>query len=195
MTVYIKSRQKIDVKPASIKEQLMIFLNCIIDNPSFDSQTKDHLNTSLQNFGSNCEVSDKFVEKLAKMGVMDTACSITHVKQDKVAKKTDGTKCKTIRNIPKLDDANYAGTNKSNQCILILCEGDSAKSGIISGLSREDRNLIGVYPMKGKMFNTRGETVTKISENREITDIKQIIGLENGREYTQKRCRNYIEIW
>ena len=192
MTVYIKSRQKIDVKPASIKEQLMIFLNCTIDNPSFDSQTKDHLNTSVQNFGSNCEVSDKFVEKLAKMGVMDTACSITHVKQDKVAKKTDGSKCKTIRNIPKLDDANYAGTNKSNQCTLILCEGDSAKSGIISGLSREDRNLIGVYPMKGKMFNTRGETATKISENREITDIKQIIGLENGREYTQKDVENTL---
>ena len=186
MTVYIKSRQKIDVKSSSIKEQLMIFLNCTIDNPSFDSQTKDHLNTSVQNFGSICEVSDKFVEKLAKMGVMDTACSITHVKQDKVAKKTDGTKCKTIRNIPKLDDANYAGTNKSSQCTLILCEGDSAKSGIISGLSREDRNLIGVYPMKGKMFNTRGENITKISENREITDIKQILGLENGREYTQK---------
>lgn len=192
MTVYIKSRQKIDVKPASIKEQLMIFLNCTIDNPSFDSQTKDHLNTSVQNFGSNCEVSDKFVEKLAKMGVMDTACSITHVKQDKVAKKTDGSKCKTIRNIPKLDDANYAGTNKSNQCTLILCEGDSAKSGIISGLSREDRNIIGVYPMKGKMFNTRGETVTKISDNREITDIKQIIGLENGREYTQKDVENTL---
>ena len=186
MTNYIKAKQKVDVKPASIREQIMIFLNCTIDNPSFDSQTKDYLNTSIQNFGSHCEVSDKFIEKLAKMGIMETACSITQVKQDKVAKKTDGTKCKTIRNIPKLDDANYAGTNKSSQCILILCEGDSAKSGIISGLSREDRNTIGVYPMKGKMFNTRGETLTKISENREITDIKQILGLENSREYTRQ---------
>ena len=81
-------------------------------------------------------------------------------------------------------DANFAGTAKSKECMLILCEGDSAKSGIISGLSREDRNIIGVYPMKGKMFNIRGESIAKIGENKEITEIKQILGLEHGKTYT-----------
>ena len=184
LTLYIKEKKHIEVKPASIKEQLMIFINCTIENPAFDSQTKDYLNTAISNFGSSCEISAKFIEKLAKMGVMSVACSLTEVKENKAAKKTDGTKCKTIRNIPKLVDANYAGTNKSHECILILCEGDSAKSGIISGLSREDRNNIGVYPMKGKMFNIRGENISKISENKEITEIKQILGLEHGKEYS-----------
>ena len=184
LTSYIKEKKNIDVKPASIKEQLMIFVNCTIENPSFDSQTKDYLNTAVSNFGSSCEVSAKFIEKLAKMGVMATACNITEVKDNKAVKKTDGTKCKNIRNIPKLVDANFAGTAKSKDCILILCEGDSAKSGIISGLSRDDRNTIGVYPMKGKMFNVRGESVSKIGENKEITEIKQILGLEHGKKYT-----------
>ena len=184
LTLYIKEKKHVEVKPASIKEQLMIFVNCTIENPAFDSQTKDYLNTAISNFGSSCDVSTKFIEKLAKMGVMSVACSLTEVKENKAAKKTDGTKCKTIRNIPKLVDANYAGTNKSNECILILCEGDSAKSGIISGLSREDRNIIGVYPMKGKMFNIRGENVSKIAENKEITEIKQILGLEHGKTYS-----------
>lgn len=184
LTLYIKEKKHVEVKPASIKEQLMIFVNCTIENPAFDSQTKDYLNTAISNFGSSCDVSTKFIEKLAKMGVMSVACSLTEVKENKAAKKTDGTKCKTIRNIPKLVDANYAGTNKSNECILILCEGDSAKSGIISGLSREDRNIIGVYPMKGKMFNIRGENVSKIAENKEITEIKQILGLEHGKIYS-----------
>tara|TARA_B100000579_G_scaffold34566_1_gene24171 strand:+ start:10784 stop:14194 length:3411 start_codon:yes stop_codon:yes gene_type:complete len=184
ITAYIKTKKHIDVKPASIKEQLMIFLNCTIVNPAFDSQTKDYLNSAVANFGSTCEVGDKFAEKLAKMGVMTTACSITEIKDNKAAKKTDGSKVKNIRNIPKLVDANFAGTSKSSECTIILCEGDSAKSGIISGLSREDRNYIGVYPMKGKMFNVRGETVSKISDNKEITEIKQIIGLEHGKKYT-----------
>ncbi len=184
LTTYIKEKKHIDVKPASIKEQLMIFVNCTIENPSFDSQTKDYLNTAVSNFGSSCDVSMKFIEKIAKMGVMSIACSLTEVKENKAVKKTDGTKCKTIRNIPKLVDANFAGTAKSKDCILILCEGDSAKSGIISGLSREDRNTIGVYPMKGKMFNIRGESVSKISENKEIYEIKQILGLEHGKKYT-----------
>ena len=101
------------------------------------------------------------------------------------AKKSDGVKVKNLRHITKLVDANKAGTDKSKDCTLILCEGDSAKAGIISGLSKEDREWIGVYPMKGKLFNVRGEKDLKISENKEICDIKQILGLELGMEYTK----------
>ena len=181
----IKKKKKVDVKPNTIKEQLMLFLRCDIENPSFSSQTKDELGTAVANFGSSCKVSDEFIEKLAKMGVMDAACALTEVKETKAAKKTDGAKTRTIRGIPKLIDANYAGSpDKSAQCTIILCEGDSAKAGIVSGLSKEDRNYIGVYPMKGKLFNVHGETTKRISENREITEIKQILGLETGKTYT-----------
>ena len=86
--------------------------------------------------------------------------------------KSDGKKTSKISGIPKLEDANWAGTKKSSQCYLILTEGDSAKAGIVSGLSSDDRNTIGVYPMKGKLFNVRGESVTKIGDNKEITEIK-----------------------
>jgi DNA topoisomerase-2 len=50
-------------------------------------------------------------------------------------------------------------------------------------LSSEDRNTIGIYPLKGKLLNVRGEQLKKIAENKEITDIKKILGLETGREY------------
>jgi DNA topoisomerase-2 len=184
LTEFIKTKKKIDVKATTIKEQLALFLRCDIENPSFSSQSKDELGTASSAFGSTCKVSDEFIEKLAKMGVMDAACELTAVKENKAAKKTDGSKTRTIRGIPKLIDANFAGTEKSGQCTIILCEGDSAKAGIISGLSREDRNTIGVYPMKGKIMNTRGEPIKKISENNEIKEIKQILGLEVGRKYT-----------
>jgi len=192
ITIFIKTKKHIDVKPSSIKEQLMIFVNCIIENPAFDSQTKDYLNSNVSNFGSSCEVSDKFIDKLIKLGVVTTACNLNDIKDNKAAKKTDGTKCKTIRNIPKLIDANFAGGAKGNLCSLILCEGDSAKSGIISGLSREDRNYVGVYPMKGKMLNTRGESITKINDNREITEIKQILGLEHGKKYDKELIKSKL---
>ena len=180
---YIEKKKKVKVNPNSIKEQLILFLRCDIENPSFDSQTKDFMNTPMTKFGSKCEVSDKFIEKVAKMGVMDAACAITEVKENKAAKKTDGTKSKSIRGIPKLDDANWAGTDKSNNCMIIFCEGDSAKTGVISGLSSEDRNTIGVYPLKGKVMNVRGEAVKKVSENKEIAEIKKILGLESGKDY------------
>lgn len=192
LCAYIKLKKKVDVKPNTIKEQLMLFLRCDIENPSFNSQTKDELGTAASSFGSSCTVSDVFIEKIAKMGVMNAACALTEVKENKAAKKTDGTKTKSIRGIPKLIDANFAGTTKSGQCTLILCEGDSAKAGIISGLSKEDRNIIGVYPMKGKIFNTRGETLKRISENKEIIEIKQILGLEAGKKYTRETASSTL---
>jgi DNA topoisomerase-2 len=183
MVEFIEKKKKIKVNPNSIKEQLILFLRCDIENPAFDSQTKDFMNTPSSKFGSKCDVSDKFIEKVAKMGVMDAALQLTEVKENKAAKKTDGTKSKSVRGIPKLTDANWAGTDKSKDCIVIFCEGDSAKAGIISGLSSEDRNTIGVYPMKGKILNVRGEAIKKISENKEIAEIKKILGLETGKTY------------
>lgn len=183
MVDYIEKKKKVKVNANSIKEQLMLFIRCDIENPAFDSQTKDCMNTPIAKFGSSCVVSDKFVEKLAKMGVMDAACAINDIKENKAAKKADGVKTKNIRGIPKLMDANWAGTEKSVLCSIIFCEGDSAKAGIVSGLSSEDRNTIGVYPLKGKVMNVRGELAKRISENKEITEIKKILGLEMGKKY------------
>jgi DNA gyrase/topoisomerase IV subunit B len=181
---YIEKKKKVKVNANAIKEQLILFLRCDVENPSFDSQTKDFMNTPSAKFGSSCTVSDAFIEKVAKMGVMDLACSLTEAKENKLAKKTDGSKTKNIRGIANFIDANLSGTAQSKDCILILCEGLSAMSGIVSGLSSEDRNTIGIYPLKGKLLNVRGEQVKKIAENKEITDIKKIVGLETGREYS-----------
>ena len=112
---------------------------------------------------------------------MDQAISLNEVKQNKQAKRV--VKRLSVRGIPKLIDANYAGTVKSHQCTLILCEGDSAKAGIVSGMSREDRNYYGVYPLKGKLMNVRDASITKISNNNEFTELKKIIGLESNKKY------------
>ena len=183
---YILKKKKINVKPSTIKEQLMLFIRCDIENPSFDSQTKDYLTTQSSKFGSVCNVSDKFIEKIAKMGIMEAACLLTEVKDVKAAKKNDGVKSKNIRGIHKLVDANSAGTKESHLCTLLLVEGDSAKAGVVSGLSKEDRQYYGVYPLKGKLMNIRGASLKNISNNNEINEIKKIIGLETGKKYTQE---------
>ena len=83
LTAYIKKKKKLDVKSTTIKEQLMIFVRCDIVNPTFDSQTKDYMTTPISKFGSTCEVSDKFIDGIAKMGVMEAACALTEVKENK----------------------------------------------------------------------------------------------------------------
>ena len=189
MQTYIEKKKKIKVKENTIKEQLMLFLNCVVENPSFDSQSKESMNTPVSKFGSKCEVSDKFIDKLAKMGVMEAAISLNEIKDTKAAKKNDGKKVRTIRGLPKLMDANYAGTAKSHECVLILCEGDSAKSGILSGLTKDDRNFIGVFPLKGKLLNTKDLPQKKINDNVEITSIKKILGLVTNKSYDKKEIK------
>jgi DNA topoisomerase II len=184
LCAYIEKKKKITVNQNSIKEQLVLFLRCDIENPSFDSQTKDYMSTVSKDFGSSCTVGDKFIEDIAKMGVMDVACSLTEAKENKsIAKKTDGTKTRTIRGIANFVDANFAGTNKSGECTLILCEGLSALSGVVSGLSKEHKDIVGILPLKGKCLNVRGETAQKIGDNKEITDLKKVLGLESGKTY------------
>lgn len=192
MIIYIEKKKKIKVKPATIKEQLMLFVNCVIENPSFDSQTKECMNTPQSKFGSKCEVSDKFIDKLAKMGVMDCAIASNQIKDTKAAKKTDGRKVKSIRGIPKYMGANWAGGTRSSQCTLILCEGDSAKSGIVSGLSKEDRDKFGVFPLKGKLMNTLDAAQNKINNNAEIANIKKILGLTTGKNYTKEEAKKQL---
>jgi DNA topoisomerase-2 len=192
MTAFIKLKKKIDVKPNTIKEQIFLFVRCVVENPAFDSQTKDYMNTPVASFGSACELSDKFIEKAAKLGIMDAACALTDAKTSKAIKVKDGIKSKSVRGIPKLVDANDAGGPQSDKCILILCEGDSAKAGIMSGLSTTDRNTIGVYPLRGKLFNVRGELPKRISEVKEIHEIKQIIGLEAGKKYTPDEAKKLL---
>jgi len=185
LILYIKQKKKVDVKSTTLKEHLMLFIQCSIENPSFDSQTKDYLNTPSSSFGSNCELSDKFIEEIAKKGIMELALTITKSKEMVAAKKTsDGSKTRKIVGIPKLIDANFAGTVKSTKCTLILCEGDSARSAILSGFTAEDRNVYGVYPLRGKLLNVRDESITTISNNKEIKELMTIMGLKYGKEYT-----------
>jgi DNA topoisomerase-2 len=187
LSEHIEKQSKGKMKPSAgtIKDQLILFLRCDIVNPSFDSQSKVNLNTPQSKFGSSAEVSDTFIKKVAKdLGIVDTIFALTEAKENRMAKKkADGSKTRRIHGVENLEDANWSGTSKSAECTLILCEGKSAMAGIMSGLSSEDKNRIGIYPLRGKLLNVRGLSSLKIAENKEIADIIKILGLELGREY------------
>ena len=101
----ISKKCKKDVN--EIKNYLSIFIDTLIVNPSFDSQTKERLITTASKFGSKPQLSDKFLKNiLDKTDITDKVLSFTEFKMNKQNKKTDGQKRNKIRDIPKLDDAN-----------------------------------------------------------------------------------------
>jgi len=166
------------VKANHIKNNLWVFINCYINNPSFSSQTKEFLTTPSSKFGSKCDISKDFIDQLYKTEITERAKLLKSLHDKTGLNKTDGKKTKSIRGIPKLEDANWAGTKKSTQCTLILTEGDSAKALVVSALGVIGRDRFGVFPLKGKLLNVKTASDKKISSNKEILALKKIIGLK-----------------
>ena len=90
-----------------------------------------------KDFGSTCELSDAFLKKIVNCGIIQNIVDLAQAKESvDMQKKLSkiGQKTQKLLGIPKLEDANWAGTQRSKDCTLILTEGDSAKSLAMSGI-------------------------------------------------------------
>ena len=171
-----------------LNDHITICLKSSIVNPTFNSQTKEELNTPITKFGvlnnvsMKCIIPDSFWSNIKNSPLLEQLKQALTLTNQKLLSKTDGSKKSKIKNLPKLEDANFAGTKKSHECTLILTEGDSAKATAISGISAipNGRNYYGVYPLRGKLLNVREASVSQINNNQEISDIKKILGLKAG---------------
>jgi DNA topoisomerase-2 len=190
VVTYLETKKKIKVKPALVRDSLAVFIHCSVENPSFSSQTKEVLTSKV-----SCKLDDAFLKKVVtKLGIVTKVLEAQDAKDAKDMKKTDGKKQSKLTGLPKLDDAVYAGTAKSHECVLILTEGDSAKAMAISGLSQEQRKYYGVFPLKGKLLNVKDISAKKVEATEEIANLKKIVGLESGKKYTDVRSLRYGKI-
>lgn len=188
-----------NLKPKYIEDHLFLFVKATVNQPEFTSQTKEILKTPISKFFLNpkekIEVSEDFIKKLYKSGIADDAVQMTNFKNQKeIVKTTDGTKRNQIYGIPKLEDALLAGTRRSNECSLILTEGDSANAFAKIGRSVLGNDKIGAFPLRGKLLNVRDATVSQLLNNTEINDIKKILGLKEKEVYTNTQGLRYGKV-
>jgi DNA topoisomerase II len=191
----LETKKKLkDVKPMFIKERIFLFLRATVINPAFSSQTKEYLTTPPKDFRTKIELSDKFIDRLWKSPIIDDIVQYCKLKETlDLAKTTDGKKKNRVF-IPKLEDALWAGTAKSNQCTLVLTEGDSAKTFAMWGRSVVGPERWAVFPLRGKFLNFRDATVQQLMNNEEINNLKQIIGLKQGKEYKDTSDLRYGKV-
>ena len=176
--------KKIKLKPQQVKNTFNIFVRATLENPTFSSQVKSECTSKVQDFGSKFAPNKTFVKNALKTGIQDELLALSKFKEMKELSKTDGGARKSkITGIPKLDDANKAGTNQSKKCTLIITEGDSAKTLAVAGLSVVGRDLYGVFPLRGKCKNVRDASVAQLTGNQEFNDLKKILGLQQGKDY------------
>ncbi|KAM5212626.1 DNA topoisomerase 2-alpha [Hipposideros larvatus] len=179
-----KNKGGVAVKAHQVKNHMWIFVNALIENPTFDSQTKENMTLQVKNFGSTCQLSEKFIKAAIGCGIVESILNWVKFKaQAQLNKKCSAVKHNRIKGIPKLDDANDAGGRNSTDCTLILTEGDSAKTLAVSGLGVVGRDKYGVFPLRGKILNVREASLKQIMENAEINNIIKIVGLQYKKNY------------
>lgn len=178
------------LKANHVRNHIFIFVNCLVDNPAFTSQTKEQMTTKPSAFGSKCVLTDAFIKKIRQTEAIENILHFAEKKADKMMAKTDGNKRSRIAN-EKLVDANLAGTKHGHECTLILTEGDSARGLAVAGRAILDPDRIGVFPLRGKILNVRDAPIDQILKNQEINNIKQFMGLKHKEHYTDAKKLRY----
>jgi DNA topoisomerase-2 len=178
------------LKVNQIRNHIFLFVNCLITNPAFTSQTKEQLTTKVKQFGSTCVLTEGFLKKISQTDAVKNILDFAQAKADQQLAKSDGNKRSRMSN-PKLVDANLAGTRRGHECTLILTEGDSAKGLAVAGRAILDPDRIGVFPLRGKLLNVRDASIDQISKNVEIQNIKQFLGLKHKQIYNNTQGLRY----
>ena len=174
-----KSRaSKLDI--GSIKRHVTIVMSCRLMNPKFTSQQK----TKLTGPNPQIKLDEDKLKPMKKWDLINRLYAELEAKQFRALKKTDGTKKKHVQ-LEKYEGANFSGSNKSMDCTLCVTEGDSAMAyaGHMISHVPGGRDYFGMYPLKGKPLNVMAATPLKIANNKEITELKEVLGLREGVDY------------
>lgn len=169
-----------------LKPLLALLVVSRIPNPEFDSQEKSILEAPPIKIPP---IPIAAVAKILKMttadgrSVQDRLKSFSEEKDVKSLSKTTAAKSLAIDGY---DKANYASTSKASECTLIVCEGLSAKTFAVTGIEKglygkSGRNYFGIYPLRGKLLNTRNASTDLIARNTVIVNLVKILGLDFSR--------------
>ena len=191
-----RGNAKAQMQPKFFKDNIFLIVNATVTNPAFASQTKTKLTApTLAALRSSLQLPSDFLRRIASSDIMDAALEVAAQHEEKlIASKESRDNRKSVRGIPKLDDANDAGTSKGHKCVLFLTEGDSAKATVVAGLSVLGRARYGVFPLKGKPINARVASEKQLGCNTELSHIKRILGLETGVRYTSTKNLRYGKV-
>ncbi|CAL1216968.1 DNA gyrase/topoisomerase IV, subunit A family protein [Candida parapsilosis] len=187
-----KGKKKLMIKPNEVRDNMFIFINCLIENPAFTSQTKEQLTTKVSQFGGKEKfvASDNLISRVLKTGIADKIRDIANANEDKALQKVDGSRKSRIKGQVNLVDANKAGTRDGLKCTLILTEGLSALNLAVAGLTVIGRDYYGCFPLRGKLLNVREASADQIAKNAEINSLKQIIGLQHKKTYNAENIKS-----
>ena len=165
-------------------------VSCFIRDPEFVGQTKDRLATTEAHRLVEGAVRDHFDNWLAADtksagAILDflvlRAEERLHRRQEKETARKSATK--RLRLPGKLVDCSQQARDGTE---LFLVEGDSAGG---SAKMARDRKIQALLPLRGKILNVLGAASNKMSQNTEISDLCQALGVQIGPKFNVEDLR------
>lgn len=138
----VGKRKGLALKPYMVRNQLALVARLLVNNPTFDSQSKDRLCSPQREWGFKLALSPRFVREVERSGVGDAVLAFCDAKERSTLSKDSAVRRNGRVLVDKLDDALNAGKPGSS-CTLILTEGDSAKALAVAGVSVVGRHNYG----------------------------------------------------
>lgn len=165
-----------------IQRFFRLFVTASVSQPKFDSQSKFTLEAPTV----EAEVKESHINAIKKWSIIAEINDLLASKSLGALKKLE--RKRGFVNIPKLTDANKV-KKSGKDCTLILVEGKSAKTYVVSGLEigifgRKGWDWNGIYQLQGKPLNPCGKSPKTITENNEVSDIIKALGIKIDTDYT-----------
>lgn len=179
--------KELKITQKTLQDHFCIFVVCNLENPTFESQTKNTLISPKP----KVDVPTSKITSIMKWKFMEDLEEMIRIQSMKELKKTDGKNNESLRGY-KVDDANKAKSNDYKErlkCTLYITEGDSAATFVEAGMDviKGGSDYNGIMPVRGKVLNVRDATADKINNNNEITTLKKVLRLQHGLDYSNEK--------